>query len=142
MQDAASYYSLKGKSILLATDGRSGSEKAMWVAFNLAKILDSRLYILLVVALSGSAKERSLQVKESKKKMNDIIGLAADNDVDIVPLLESGSPYETIINAIAKLGVSAVIVGTSEKSALNRVLIGSVSEHVVRNSPCTVVVVK
>ena len=34
------------------------------------------------------------------------------------------------------------VVGTSGKTVLDRVLIGSVSEHVVRNSPCTVIVVK
>jgi aldehyde:ferredoxin oxidoreductase len=38
--------------------------------------------------------------------------------------------------------LKAIVVGTSGKSVLDRVLIGSVSEYVVRNSNCTVIVVK
>ncbi len=70
------------------------------------------------------------------------MGLAADQDLEVAALMEGGSPYDTIVTAAERLDAGAVVVGTSEKTALNRVLIGSVSEHVVRNCGCTVIVVK
>jgi nucleotide-binding universal stress UspA family protein len=41
-----------------------------------------------------------------------------------------------------RVKASVIIVGTSEKSALDRVILGSVSDHVVRNARSTVIVVR
>ena len=57
-------------------------------------------------------------------------------------MLEVGSPYETILDASEKVKADTIVVGTSGKTSIDRVLIGSVSEYVVRNSKCTVIVVK
>jgi nucleotide-binding universal stress UspA family protein len=140
--NAFDYYSLRGKNLLLATDGRPNSEKAMWTAMDLAKTLGSKLYVLLVVSPGGSEREKKALIKEGTKKLKDIVGLAADKGLEVTALLEGGAPYETIVLAAERLKAGAVVVGTSEKSGLDRVLIGSVSEQVVRNCPCTVIVVK
>jgi nucleotide-binding universal stress UspA family protein len=112
------------------------------MALDLAKTLGSKLYVLLVISPSGSEREKNAQIKEGKKKLNDIVGLAADRDQEVTALLEGGSPNDTIVLAAERLKAGAVVVGTSEKSGLDRVLIGSVSEHIVRNCGCTVIVVK
>lgn len=70
------------------------------------------------------------------------MGLAADLDLEVSALLEGGDPQDTIVTAAERLDAGAVVVGASAKTALNRVLIGSVSEHIVRNCGCTVIVVK
>jgi nucleotide-binding universal stress UspA family protein len=57
-------------------------------------------------------------------------------------MLEGGSPYQTIVATAERIKAGSIVVGTSGKTALDRVLIGSVSEYVVRNSACTVIVVK
>jgi nucleotide-binding universal stress UspA family protein len=142
MADAPTYRSLPGGNILVATDGKGHSEKAILAAIDLAKALDSKLYVLMVITPSSDRAERAGQIKEAKKKLNDIVDLAADRGAEVTALLEGGSPYDTIIQAAERLDAAAVVVGTSEKAALDRVLIGSVSEYVVRHSPRTVVVVK
>ena len=114
----------------------------MWVAIDLAKALGSKLFVLLVISPSSSERERKELIKEGKKKLNDIVGLAADLDLEVNALLEGGEPRDTIVTAAERLEAGTVVVGTSEKTALNRMLIGSVSEHVIRNTGCTVIVVK
>jgi nucleotide-binding universal stress UspA family protein len=41
-----------------------------------------------------------------------------------------------------QLGVDAIVVGSHGKGRLKRLVLGSVSEHVVRHAPCPVLVVR
>ncbi len=133
--------SVKGKNLLLATDGKSHSEKAIRYAIDLAGLTSSKLFILHVINPRRDEDKQEM-IKEGMKMLQDLKDWAADMGVDATTLLEGGSPYETILAASERIQAGAIIVGTSGKSALDRVLIGSVSEYVVRNSPCTVIVVK
>lgn len=54
-------------------------------------------------------------------------------------LLE-GSAGPTICELAAELGAEAIVVGSRGHGGLLRAVLGSVSEHVVRHAPCTVVV--
>jgi len=49
---------------------------------------------------------------------------------------------EAICEKAKELGVDIVIVGNRGLSTVQRLLLGSVSEHVVRNAPCSVLVVR
>ena len=45
-----------------------------------------------------------------------------------------------ICDAARELGASAIVIGTRGRGGLKRAVLGSVSDHVVRHAPCTVVV--
>ena len=49
---------------------------------------------------------------------------------------------DTISAVAAELGVDVIVVGAHGRGALGRLLLGSVSEHVVRHAPCPVLVVR
>ncbi len=54
-----------------------------------------------------------------------------------------GKPAAEIVRLAGKLGCDLVVMGThGRKGAIERVLVGSVAERVVRDSPCPVVCVK
>lgn len=53
-----------------------------------------------------------------------------------------GSPAETIVEAAGSTGADLVVVGARGLGAFGRLLLGSVSEHVLRCAPCPVLVVK
>jgi nucleotide-binding universal stress UspA family protein len=74
--------------------------------------------------------------------LEEIKERAAKQGVEATTLMEAGSPYEAILSAADRVNAGAIVVGTSGKTAFDRVLIGSVSEYVVRNANCTVIVVK
>mgnify|MGYP002682616717 CR=1 FL=1 len=64
--DVPPFYSLRGKDVLLATDGKPSSEKAMWVAIELSKQLGSKLVVLMVISDKLSDDEKKSQIREAK----------------------------------------------------------------------------
>ncbi|WP_144796287.1 universal stress protein [Halorubrum depositum] len=61
--------------------------------------------------------------------------------VDVVGSLRQGEPVDVIENAIADTGADIVVMPSHTRSGLRRVLLGSVTEKVVRVSPVPVVTV-
>jgi nucleotide-binding universal stress UspA family protein len=133
--------SVKGRNLLLATDGKPHSAKAIDYAMELAGLTSSKLFIIHVVSPKNEAEKTEL-IKEGMARLQDLKNLGAERGLDVTTLLEGGSPHQTIVSTAERLKAGAIIVGTSGKTVLDRVLIGSVSEYVVRNSACTVIVVK
>jgi nucleotide-binding universal stress UspA family protein len=132
---------VQGKNLLLATDGKPHSNKAIRYAIELAKLTSSKLFIIYVVSPKNEAERKDL-TQEGLERLQELKNLAGESGVEVTTLLEGGSPYLSIISTAERIKAGAIIVGTSNKSSLDRVLIGSVSEFVVRNSSCTVIVVK
>jgi nucleotide-binding universal stress UspA family protein len=55
---------------------------------------------------------------------------------------EGGNPAEVIVSMASDLNASVVVVGTHGRKGLQRMLMGSVAEAVVRNAGCPVLVVR
>ncbi len=53
-----------------------------------------------------------------------------------------GDPGEAICNLAQDLSARAIVIGSRGRGGLKRVFLGSVSDYVVRNAPCSVVVTK
>jgi universal stress protein A len=53
-----------------------------------------------------------------------------------------GVPYEGIVNIAAEERTEMIVIGTHGRSGLNRVLLGSVAERVIRLAPCPVLTVR
>jgi len=57
-------------------------------------------------------------------------------------LLVQGTPTQTIVDTASEQGVDLIIMGTHGRTGLAHVFLGSVAEHVVRQGPCPVLVVR
>jgi nucleotide-binding universal stress UspA family protein len=57
-------------------------------------------------------------------------------------LVWTGDPGESIVSAAEAESADLVVVGTHGRGTIGRLLLGSVSDHVVRNAPCPVLVVR
>ena len=128
-------------NILLASDGKAHSEKATRYAFEYARLHKDSLYIVFVVSPKADEDKEKL-IQHGMAVLEKLKNEAIAQGIDVTTLLEAGTPYEAILSAAERIKAEAIIVGTSGKTVLDRVLIGSVSEYVVRNSRCTVIVVK
>ena len=128
-------------TILLATDGKPHSEKAVRYAFDYAALRKESLYVVLAVS-PKSGNEKDKVIKQGMTALDDLEKRGASENVKVTTMLETGNPYEAVLNAADQVKADAIVVGTSGKAAIDRVLIGSVSEYIVRNSKCTVIVVK
>ena len=128
-------------NVLFATDGKPHSDKATKYAMEYANRYEAKLFIVFVVSPKADEDKEKL-IQNGMKVLERLKLEAVEKGVEVTTLLEAGNPYEAIISASDRVKAEAIIVGTSGKTVLDRVLIGSVSEYVVRNSRCTVIVVK
>jgi len=128
-------------NLLLATDGKKHSEKAINYAFDFASLQKATLYVVFVVSPKAEEDKEKI-IKFGMEVLDKLKQRGVKVGVNVTTMLEAGSPYETILTASERIKADAIIVGTSGKTAIDRVLIGSVSEYVVRNARCTVIVVK
>ena len=80
----------------------------------------------------------------AKELLEDYKKLAEDAGVNKVTVeVEYGSPKVKIPKDLAKKhNIDLIICGATGLNAVERFLIGSVSEHITRYSPCDVLVVR
>jgi nucleotide-binding universal stress UspA family protein len=64
--------------------------------------------------------------------------LGVEGDVEVA----AGPPAHALAEAAAKRGADLVVVGTSNRTGIDRLLLGSVSTKVVREAPCSVLVAR
>jgi nucleotide-binding universal stress UspA family protein len=57
---------------------------------------------------------------------------------DAETLIVTGSPGPSLCDVAAEIPASVVVLGTRGRGGIRRAVLGSVSDHVVRNAPCPV----
>lgn len=139
------------KTILVAVDSSKESRLAFERAIKLAKENDANLTVAHVVDLPiySDYKPYDVQImnlakETSEELMTTFKALASSEGLpDIETIIETGSAKREIIkNIIPKINPDLVILGATGTNALERVLVGSVSEYIIRHAPCDVLVVR
>ena len=145
------------KKILVPTDGSQASHKAakhaMWLAGKSgAEIL--ALYVIDTSLFMGLPTEEAItRVKEmlkdeGRKSLDALIDMSLkckeklNVEIKLTFMTKEGRPSRTIHNTIDEEGVDLVVMGTSGKHGMDRFLLGSVAEKIVRTAPCPVLVVR
>lgn len=67
---------------------------------------------------------------------------AADHESEIDTAILTGDPSNEIVSYAVERGFDQIVMGSHGRKGISRVLLGSVSEKVVRRAPMTVVVVR
>lgn len=127
--------------MLLATDGKPHSGKAVSYALDYAKCFGADLFIVYVVS-PKHGEDREKIIAQGMKILEEVKTKALEKGLSVTTLLEAGNPHEATLASAERIGADAIVVGTSGKTVMDRVLIGSVSEFIVRNARCTVIVVR
>jgi len=139
------------QNILIAIDGSDASKKAFNKAITLAKQNDAHLTITHVIdsrAFSTPQAYDKVLIEREKEYvqefMTDYLKEAKAAGLEkIDSLIEHGSPRVQIAKDIAKkVEADLIICGATGLNAVERFLIGSVSESIVRYSPCDTLVVR
>ena len=137
------------KNILVPTDGSDYSFYAAEHAAYLAKTLGAKLYALNVVN-EPLAFHAGIHYAESKAEMEDsardavrkIKTLCDAAGVDCEEMIVQGEPKEQIVAVARRINADCIVIGSLGMSALERALIGSVSDSVLRHAPCPVLMVR
>jgi len=86
--------------------------------------------------------EETLEQEDRAESSDELAALVEVLEVSAEPLVETGEPGPVICEVAARVGADVVIVGSHGHGWLQRVLIGSVSQHVLQNAPCPVLVMR
>ena len=92
----------------------------------------------------AAIERQAAKIQEMARK--EIAGVLGGRPLD--PLVEvryavvRGKPYVEILRAAGEMRADMIVMGTHGRTGLQRFLMGSVAERVVRGAPCTVVAVK
>jgi nucleotide-binding universal stress UspA family protein len=136
------------RRILLATDLSPASEGATREALDLARDLRARLLIVSVIdptarSIPGGRVERIDQQRAARlDSAQAVVARGRDEGVAASFLVWEGEPGPSIVEAAASEQVDMIVVGSHGRGAMGRLLIGSVSDYVVRHAPCPVLVVR
>ncbi len=139
------------KQILIATDGSEYTKNAVDYGIDLAKNAGAKLHAIYVVDTAAFA---SIPMDAAWESMYELLRQEGDEATKYVAdkaqaeglVVErntiEGHPAEEIIKYAEKNSISLIIMGTLGKSGLDRFLLGSVAEKVVRTSKIPVLVVR
>ena len=81
-------------------------------------------------------------VKQLRIKLLDCIPEEIRDDMDIEALVVQGIPFAEIISAAKQYKVDMIVMGTDGRTGISHIMLGSVSEKVVRKAPCPVLTVR
>lgn len=138
------------KSILCPVDFSDASKNAYRYAFEFAKSMGSKMILLNVIEPRPIAADMSLNyipleedlAAAAREDFAPLVSDAQAKGIDVSADVMIGMPAETILQQIADLDVSLLIMGSHGKTGLSRLLMGSVAEAVVRKAQIPVLIVK
>ncbi|MFC7082213.1 universal stress protein [Halorussus caseinilyticus] len=135
--------------ILVPTDG---SEQSAVVshALNVAELCDATVHALYVVdekaleyqpSEAGREETREARKSEGEEAVANIVEAAEDRGLETVTAIEEGTPSEAIVAYADDENVEMIVMGTHGRSGVDRYVLGSVTEQVVRKSEAPVLTV-
>lgn len=141
------------RKIMVATDGSEPVRRAVETAVEIAKISGAKLYAVYVIASGGlsitypkdggweraaleyfraEGKEATAYVENSGKAAN----------VEVESVILQGSPANELVDFAERSDIDLIVMGTLGRTGIQRFLLGSVAENVVRHSKKPVLVVR
>ena len=133
--------------ILVPTDGSEGAEIAVEHALNLAEKFDSELHVMYVadvrVGSTGDMWTNMIgQLEEmGEEATSEIADQAKENGVATVTNVVRGVPHREINEYVEENGIEMIVMGTHGRTGIDRILLGSVTEKIVRTSKIPVMTV-
>ncbi|KKK66103.1 hypothetical protein LCGC14_2967460 [marine sediment metagenome] len=141
------------KRILVATDFSECSRVALDICISASKCMKTKLYILHTIEkfphdyrhLLSSTTHSNMKQKLEEEAVNKIKAILPEEllgSEDIVPIIRFGKPFLEVIQVAKEKDVDIIAIGTHGRAGVDRIILGSVAERVVRKAHCPVMVVR
>ena len=132
------------KKILVAYDGGEASLKALETAATLASALEATVSVVSVVPVHGGrlGVDPWDDSEVHAKELTEARRLLHDRGIEAELLEPIGDPAATIERIAREGEYDTIVVGSRGLNAIERVLQGSVSEHVATHANATVVIAR
>ena len=133
-------------TILFPTDLSENAQQAFPLACSLARDCGARIVVLYVMLppLGPDVLEARRHPDEyydgPRQALHQVH--APDQNVRVEHRLEEGDASKVILEVAQEIEAGLIVMGTHGRTGLGRLLLGSVTEHVLRKAPCPVLTVK
>lgn len=150
---------IKITNILVPTDFSESAMAAYEYALSIAKTFQAKIYLIHVFEPLVYYSEAPLGLPDmitmeqniqaaSQESMKKIVAeyfhgrRETYGDIEVETILTQGKPFIEIIKAAREKNADMIIMSSHGRSALEHILLGSVTEKVVRKAPCPVLTVR
>jgi nucleotide-binding universal stress UspA family protein len=141
------------RRILVPTDFSGQSERAWATARGLARAVGAESVLLHVFVETPLYSEIPLSGERVREAYAAVRTWAADQlegwaararaeGVEVKTVLRTGTPHDEIVAAAREEGADLIAIGTHGRGGLNRLMLGSVCDRVIRLSSCPVLAVR
>jgi universal stress protein A len=143
----------RAMTIVHPTDFSESAEYAEQQAVRLAHAIGGEVILLHVAVESPLYREGLLTAKEVREvyeaarkwatgALEARVEKIREHGLATRWLLRTGVPHEVIARVATEEGADYIVIGTRGRGGLERALLGSVADRVVRTAPCPVVTVR
>jgi nucleotide-binding universal stress UspA family protein len=139
--------------VLVGVDGSPNSHQAAEYALSLAERFGAAVTLVYVLEpppvvpvgifsgyVTTSPPRTPAEVERARQELRGLVAERAGATTQV--LVEVGPAADTLCEVAARLKVDLLVVGARGLSASSRWLVGSVSDRVVHQAPCPVLVVR
>lgn len=139
------------RNIVIATDGSENTQKAISYGIEIAKLSGATVHALYVVDTSsfstipmdaGWEEIYEILKTEGEKAVKQVKEHGDASGVEVREIISEGHPSNEIIDFAKNSNADLIVMGTLGKTGLDRFLMGSIAEKVVRSSKIPVLVVR
>ena len=136
------------RTILHPTDFSPGSAAAFAAACDLARDYDARLVVLhafgpaVPIGTEGVIVSSDLdELRAIARKELDAVR-PTNSTVRVERVVREGPSTQAILDAAKEFDANLIVMGTHGRTGFQRLVLGSVTEEVLRQAPCPVLTVK
>lgn len=126
------------RSIVYPTDFSSYSNQAYFHAVGLAEQYGAALTVVFVY--NAAVDEQSRGKEYWAKQLADV--RPGNPKIPVTHAVLEGDPASEIVRYATEQKADVIVIGTHGRTGVDRLVLGSVAERVMREAPCSVLVVK
>jgi len=141
------------RKILVPTDFSEDSDLAFRMALSIAVHYQARIFLLHVISkqdladycLDQNIVDRVLNesIVFSNEKLQEAIDKNQQGgNIKVIPDVRKGQPYEEILKEASERKIDLIVIASHGKTGLQKYFIGSVTEKVMKEAKCPVLLVR
>jgi nucleotide-binding universal stress UspA family protein len=140
------------RKIVCPVDFSEASKRALMNAVHLSRTFEAHLTVVTVYEpllssffgpgkTPGESKEKALLKRQQYQYDRFLRGFESE-DLAWTKIIRRGEPHEEILRAVRETQPDLLMMGSQGRTGLSRFLMGSTTERVVREMPCSILTLK